>query len=65
MFRWKARVITMPTSSSLVASEVVITTTYDNNSDDKVGIMTTLGFYLLNLQSYVARSSYYYLYNIV
>ena len=55
----------MPTLSSLVASEVVITTTYDNNSDDKVGIMTTLGFYLLNLQSYVARSSYYYLYNIV
>ena len=34
----------MPTLSSLVASQVVKTTTCDATSDDKVGIMTTLAF---------------------
>ena len=34
----------MPTLPSLVAPEVVILTTFGATSDDKVGIMTILGF---------------------
>ena len=41
---WKARVVMMPTLSSLVAPEVVVMTTSGATSDDKVGIMTTPGF---------------------
>ena len=39
---WK--VVMMPTLSSLAAPEVVIMTTSDATSDDKVGIMITLSF---------------------
>ena len=39
----------MPTSSFLVASQVVILTTSTATSDNKVGIMTTLGFYIWQL----------------
>ena len=37
----------MPTLPSLVAPEVVVMTTSDAISDDRDGIMTTLGFNLL------------------
>ena len=41
---WKPRVVMLPTLSWLVALEVVFMTTSSVTSDDKVGIMTTLGF---------------------
>ena len=41
---WKPRVVVIPTLSSMVAPEVVVTTTPVAINDDKVGIMTTLGF---------------------
>ena len=41
---WKTLVVIMPTLPSLVASEVVITTTWDATSDAKVVIMTIPGF---------------------
>ena len=44
LLHWNPRVIIMPTSSSLVAPEVVIMTTYGATSDDKVGSMKTLFF---------------------
>ena len=47
---WNLSVIMMPTLSSLVAPEVVITTTSGATSDDKVGIMTTLRFLWNQLQ---------------
>ena len=40
---WKSRDIMMPTLSLLVAPEDVVMTTSGATSDDKVGIMTTLG----------------------
>ena len=43
---WKSRVAMKPTLSPLLAWQVVITTTSRGNSDDKVGIMTTVGFNL-------------------
>ena len=42
--QWKPRVVMMPTLSSLVALQVVVTTC-SATSDDKVGIMTTLTFW--------------------
>ena len=44
----KARVVRVPTLSSLTASRVVVMTTYGGISDNKVGIMTTLGFQRMN-----------------
>ena len=40
---WKLWVTMMPTLSSMLAPEVVITTTYGVTSDDKVGIVTVSG----------------------
>ena len=42
--QWKQRVSMMPTLSSLAAAEVVVTTISGVTFDDKVDIMTTLGF---------------------
>ena len=44
---WKLRVVIMPTLPSMLASEVVITTTCSATSDDKIVIMKTL-FSMLN-----------------
>ena len=55
----KLRVVMMPTLSSLVALEVVITvitTTSNATSDDKVGIMTTLSCqYMQSRSSFLSR----------
>ena len=45
---WKLKVIMMPTLSSMVAQEVVVTTHPGVGSDDNVGIMTTPDFQLSN-----------------
>ena len=42
------RVVIMPTLLSLVAPQVVMTTTCGATTDNKVAIMTTLGFHRLN-----------------
>ena len=47
----KPRVIEMPTLSSLATPAVVSTTTSGAPSDDKFGIMTTLGFQFCNFLS--------------
>ena len=43
---WKPRVVMVPTFSSQVAPQVVITTTYGVNSEGKVSMMATLGFWV-------------------
>ena len=43
-WHWKPIVVVMPTLLSLEASEDVIITTNNAISDDRVGIMTTIGF---------------------
>ena len=42
---WKPRVVMIPTVSSLVTSEIVVTITYDVTSDGGFGITKTLGFH--------------------
>ena len=42
------RVVIMPTLLSLVAPQVVMATTCGATTDNKVAIMTTLGFHRLN-----------------
>ena len=42
--KWKSRFVMMPTLSPLVASKDVVITTCGANSNDKVGIITTLDF---------------------
>ena len=42
----------MPTLSTLMAHEVVVTTTYGTATDDKVGIMETLGLLCHNIRRY-------------
>ena len=41
---WKTKVIILPTVSSLVALQIVVMPTCSTASDDKVGIIETLGF---------------------
>ena len=52
-WHWKSRVAMMQTLSSLAAPEVVIKTTSGAASDDKVGIMATLGFLYNEVNSLV------------
>ena len=49
---WKPRFVMMTTLSSLVASEVAVTTTSDATSHDNVGVMTILNFQCYN-HSYI------------
>ena len=57
---WKSRVVMMPTLSLLLAPHVVITTSYDATSGDKVGIMTNLDFHFVvtgGLQVVIIRTT--------
>ena len=54
-WHWKPIVFVMPTLLSLEASEDVIITTNNAISDDRVGIMTTIGF-KCNSQFHISHS---------
>ena len=49
----------MPIVPPLAASQVVIVTTRDTNSNGKAGLMTTLGFVKKNLQVCISHELHY------
>ena len=51
-YHWKLRVAMMPTLLSMLALQVVITTTSSATSHNKVGIMTTLSFQWTKQKTY-------------
>ena len=55
---WKWRVVMMPTLLSLAAPQVAIMTTCGATSDNKVGIMTTLGFNVHIWDPYLVKTLY-------
>ena len=49
---WCAKIVAIPNLLSMVATYAVIMITYDETSDDKAGIMTTLSFQWSNPEEY-------------